>query len=292
VSEARDRFGRQVSTDGEDAVELRAHHETVSEARDRFGRQVSTDGEDAVELRAHHQTVSDPTTEAPAPSVETVESVVRAQLSKALGGRRGMIEAAVPTLLFTIVWLSTRELQLALGVSVAAAVLLLVVRLVQRSTVQFVVNALVGIGIGWLFVTMAARNGGSADEQALAYFLPGILYNTVYSLVLSFTCLIRWPLMGFMVGSVTGDPTAWHRDRQIVRLCTTLTWLLVLPCLLRVLVQGPIWLAGSSGAMDADTAVAALGILKIALGWPLQLACLAGMVWLLSRNHTPVERPA
>ena len=264
----------------------------MSEARDRFGRQVSTDGEDAVELRAHHQTVSDPTTEAPAPSVETVESVVRAQLSKALGGRRGMIEAAVPTLLFTIVWLSTRELQLALGVSVAAAVLLLVVRLVQRSTVQFVVNALVGIGIGWLFVTMAARNGGSADEQALAYFLPGILYNTVYSLVLSFTCLIRWPLMGFMVGSVTGDPTAWHRDRQIVRLCTTLTWLLVLPCLLRVLVQGPIWLAGSSGAMDADTAVAALGILKIALDWPLQLACLAGMVWLLSRNHTPVERPA
>jgi hypothetical protein len=264
----------------------------VSEARDRFGRQVSTDGEDAVELRAHHQTVSDPTTEAPAPSVETVESVVRAQLSKALGGRRGMIEAAVPTLLFTIVWLSTRELQLALGVSVAAAVLLLVVRLVQRSTVQFVVNALVGIGIGWLFVTMAARNGGSADEQALAYFLPGIIYNTAYSLVLSLTCLVRWPLVGFMVGSVTGDPTAWHRDRQVVRLCTTLTWLLVLPCLLRVLVQAPIWLAGSSGAMDAGTAVAALGILKIVLGWPLQLASLAGMVWLLSRNHTPVERAA
>ena len=82
-------------------------------------------------------------------------------------------------------------------------------------------------------------------------------------LVLSFTCLIRWPLMGFMVGSVTGDPTAWHKDPQVVRLCTTLTWLLVLPCLLRVLVQGPIWLAASSGTMDAGTAVAALGILKI-----------------------------
>jgi hypothetical protein len=38
--------------------------------------------------------------------------------------------------------------------------------------------------------------------------------------------------------------------------------------------------------------VAALGILKIVLGWPLQLASLAGMVWLLSRNHTPVESPA
>ena len=51
----------------------------------------------------------------------------------------------------------------------------------QRSTVQFVVNALVGIGIGWLFVALAARNGGDANDQALAYFLPGILYNTGYA---------------------------------------------------------------------------------------------------------------
>jgi hypothetical protein len=180
----------------------------------------------------------------------------------------------------------------ALAVSVVAALVLLAVRLVQRSTVQFVVNAMVGIGIGWLFVTMSARNGGSSDDQALAYFLPGIIYNTAYSVLLSVTCLIRWPVVGFMVGSVTGDPTAWHRDKQVVRLCTWLTWLLVLPCLLRVAVQGPLWLAGSSGAMDAGTAVAALAVLKIALGWPLQLASLAGMVWLLGRNHTPVERPA
>ena len=95
-----------------------------------------------------------------------------------------------------------------------------------------------------------------------------------------------------MVGSVTGDPTAWHRDRQVVRLCTRLTWLLVLPCVVRVVVQAPIWLAGTSGAMDADTAVATLGVLKIALGWPLQLAALGAMVWLLGRNHTPVERAA
>ena len=221
-------------------------------------------------------------------SVDTVEAVVRAQLSKALGGRRGMVEAATPTLLFTIVFLTTKELRLALALSVAAAVALLVVRLVQRSTVQFVVNALVGIGIGWFFVTLSARNGGDANDQALAYFLPGILYNAAYTAVLSLTCLVRWPLVGFMVGSVTGDPTAWHKDRQVVRLCTQLTWLLVLPCLLRVVVQAPLWLGGHSGTLDADTAVAALGVLKIAMGWPLQLLALAGMVWLLSRNRTPV----
>jgi hypothetical protein len=221
--------------------------------------------------------------------VTTVEAVVRAQLAKALGGRRGMVEAAVPTILFTAMWLTTRELRLALVVSVAAALVLLVARVVQRSTVQFVVNALVGIGIGWLFVTMSARGGGSEDDQALAYFLPGILYNSGYAVLMGFTCVIGWPLVGFMVGSVTGDPTAWHSDRQVVKLCTRLTWLLALPCLLRVIVQAPIWLAAHGGSLEVDTAVAALGILKIALGWPLQLGVLAAMLWVLGRDRTPVQ---
>lgn len=225
-------------------------------------------------------------------SVETVEAVVRAQLSKALGGRRGMIEAAVPTILFTVLWLTTREIRVAVAVSVVAAVALLVARLVQRSTVQFVLNAIFGIGIGWLFVQISASRGGSADDQALAYFLPGLIYNTGYTVVMALTCIIGWPLVGFMVGSVTGDPTAWHEDRQVVKLCTLLTWLLALPCLVRVLVQGPLWFAGSQGGLDAGTAVAALGIAKIALGWPLQLAALGSMAWVLTRGHTPLEPAA
>jgi hypothetical protein len=200
-----------------------------------------------------------------------------------------MVEAAVPTLAFTALWLTTRELTVALAASVAVAVVELVVRLVQRQTVKFCVNALVGIGIGWLFVHLAASRGGSADDQALAYFLPGLLYNTGYAVVFGLTCVVGWPFIGFMIGSVTGDPTAWHQDRQVVRLCSRLTWLLVLPCAVRVLVQWPIWLAGHSGSISADTAVATLGVLKVAMGWPLQLAALAAMSWVLGRNHTPLE---
>jgi hypothetical protein len=96
-------------------------------------------------------------------------------------------------------------------------------------------------------------------------------------------------VVGFMIGSVTGDPTAWHDDRQVVRLCTRLTLLLMLPCAVRMVVQGPIWLAGHSGSLSADTAVATLGVLKVVMGWPLQLAALAAMSWLLGRNHTPLE---
>lgn len=233
-------------------------------------------------------------TEAPASSadVDTVEALVRRKLSEALGGKRGMLEAAIPTVIFTVVFLTTRELRLAIGVSVAVAVVALLVRLVQRSTIQFTVNALLGIGIGTFFAMRAASAGGDADRQALGYFEGGLLYNAVYAVVLGLSCLLRWPAVGFMVGSVTGELTAWREDAQMRRLCSRLTWVLVAPCILRVAVQGPIWLAGVTEAMEPAAAVAALGISKLAMGWPLQLAALAGMVWLLSRNATPVRSAA
>jgi hypothetical protein len=222
---------------------------------------------------------------------ESVEQVVRGQLAKALGGRRGMLEAAVPTIVFTVLFLTTHELRLAIIVSVATALVLLAVRIVHRSSVQFVLNSLVGIGIGSLFAWMSARIGGDADQQALAYFLPGLIYNAGYATLMALSNLVGWPLVGFMVGSVAGDPTDWHRDPQIVRLCRNLTWMLALPCVARVAVQLPIWVAGKT-AEDPSPMIAALGVTKIAMGWPLQILALAGMAWLLARNHTPVRPEA
>ena len=210
--------------------------------------------------------------QAPAPVYESVEQLVRAQLSKALGGGRGVLEGALPTIAFTVTWLTTKELRLALGVSIGIAVVLLVLRLVQRQTIQFVGNSLVGIGIGALF---AARSGKAIDA-----LLPGIIYNAVYAVVLVGTVVIGWPLVGFMLGSVMGDPTAWHNDRPVVRLCNRLTLMLALPCVARVLVQYPLY--------QADQ-LAWLATAKIFMGWPLQVASLAGIVYLLARNHTPLE---
>ncbi|MEU4405309.1 DUF3159 domain-containing protein [Streptosporangium sp. NPDC023963] len=208
---------------------------------------------------------------------DTVEAAIRSQLAKAFGGVRGVIEAAVPTIAFTGMWITTSDLKKSLIVSISAAVLLLVVRLVQRSTPQFVVNSLIGIGIGAFF---ASRTGQAEDV-----FLPGILYNAGYSVVMLLSIVTRWPVVGFLIGSVTGDPTAWRADPAVVKLCTRLTWLLMIPCVVRVAVQLPVYLIGR------DDAVAELGILKIAMGWPLQVAALAAMVWLLARGRTPV-RPA
>jgi hypothetical protein len=221
---------------------------------------------------------------------KTVEAVIRGQMSRALGGRRGMVEAAVPTITFTFTYIGTKDVRLAIALSIALAVTLLVVRLVQRSTVQYVVNALFGISIGIFFVWLGGRNGGTEDQQALAYFLPGVLYNAGYAVVMVLSILTRWPVVGLMVGAVAEDPVAWRKDPQVVRLTSHLTWLLVVPCVLRVVVQAPIYLAGRS-AEDANPYVTALGVSKVAMGWPLQLAVLAAMVWLLTRDRTPVASP-
>jgi hypothetical protein len=210
----------------------------------------------------------------------TVEQVVRAQLAKALGGRRGIVESAVPTALFTVCFLVTDQIRLSLIVSIAVTAVLLLVRVLQRSTTQFVLNALFGIGIGAFFAYRASQGGGSDEDVARAVFTPGLIYNGVYAVVIILTILIGWPIIGFMVGSVTGDPTAWHQDRAMVRLCSQLTWILVIPCVIRVAVQLPLWF---------DHQIGLLGASKIVLGWPLQLASFAVMGWLLSRNRTPVE---
>jgi hypothetical protein len=219
---------------------------------------------------------------------QTVEAVVRQQLAKALGGRRGMAEAAAPTITFTVTYVSSKDVVLAIGFSVAIALTLLVIRLVQRSNVQFVMNALVGIGVGCLFVWLGGRNGGDQSTQALAYFAPGIIYNGVYAVVMVLSILARVPAVGLMVGAVSDDPFAWRQDAQIVRLCSHLTWVLVVPCVLRVAVQLPIYLGGRA-ADDADPYVTALGLTKVGMGWPLQLGALGLMVWLLARDRTPVQ---
>lgn len=239
--------------------------------------------------------MSEPVNEQQSPviGVQTVEALVRKQLATALGGRRGMVEAAVPGIVFTVVWLTTKELQWALVGSLVVAGAALVARLVQRSSTQFVLNAVFGIGIGWVFVRWAESSGGSESDQALAFFLPGILISLGYTIVLGFTCLIGWPMLGFMLGSVTGDATAWHDQPLVVRLCSRLTWVMLLPGAIGVLLQGPVWLLGHTGRIDADHAVVLILVLRTGLGWVLRIGSWSVMIWLLARNATPLdEAPA
>ena len=131
--------------------------------------------------------------------VDTVEAVVRRQMAASLGGRRGMLEAGLPGLAFTAAWLIVKDIRVALIAGAAIAAVALLLRLVQRSTIQYVANAVVGIAIGWLVVHIARGMGGSQEDQALAFFVPGVVITGVYTVVLVLSCLVRWPAIGFMV---------------------------------------------------------------------------------------------
>lgn len=221
--------------------------------------------------------------------VDTVEALVRHQLASSLGGKRGMLEAAIPGIVFSAVWLPTKELQAALIASLAIAGLALVVRLVQKSSTQYVFNAIFGIGLGWVFVRWAESSGGSESDQALAFFLPGILLSLGYTVVFGTSCLVGWPVLGFMLGAATEDPVGWHRNKQVVKLCTRLTWVMLIPGAIGVLGQGPIWLLGHYGTIDPDVAVVIILVLRTGLGWALRIGSWALMIWLLARNATPIE---
>ncbi|MFI6816236.1 DUF3159 domain-containing protein [Nonomuraea sp. NPDC050328] len=214
---------------------------------------------------------------------DTVEAAVRHQLMKALGGKRGMIEAAVPTLAFTISWLATKDMKQSLLISGAFAAVLLLVRLAQKQSVQFVLNSVFGIAIAAFFVS---RTGDAADIA-----LPGILVNALWAAGMLLSIVTRWPVVGFMVGSVAGDPVEWRKDPGMVKLCTKLTWLLLAPNLIRLVVQVPLYLAVSNGMLSENWVVVQL-VVKYAMGWPLQIAAFAAMGWVLARGRTPVNASA
>jgi hypothetical protein len=206
------------------------------------------------------------------PQFRYVEEFVRYQLSQSLGGARGMIESALPFIAFTIAWVITRQLYPAIAAAVATALLFALIRLIQRQSIKYVVQAVIPTAIA---VLIATRTGRAQDV-----FLPGILYNGALAVLSIVTVAIRKPLVGFIIGAAVGDPTGWTRDRGLVRMTSKLTLVLAVPYVARFVIQLPLFLAGQ---------VVLLAIAKVILGWPLLIAALTVIGLMLSKGKTPME---
>lgn len=210
-------------------------------------------------------------------TAQTVEELIRHRLSAALGGWRGSLETALPTIAFVAIWSWRQDLKQAVWSAVVVAVVLAVLRLVQRSSLQHVFGAVIATGLAAFF---AMRSGKAEDA-----FLPGMLLSGAYLVGTLVSIVVRWPVVGFLVGAgdprVAEDPFGWRRDAGMVRVCSRLTWVLVALYVVRLSIQIPLYLGGQ---------VAALGAAKIVLGWPLWIAGVAVMGWLLVRGNTPQEK--
>jgi len=210
--------------------------------------------------------------DAATPQFRYVEEFVRYQLSKSLGGARGMIESALPFIAFTIAWVVARQLYPAIAAAVGVALLMAVIRLVQRQSIKYVVQAVIPTAIA---VLIAARTGRAQDV-----FLPGILYNGALAALSLVTVAIGKPLVGFIIGAAVGDPTEWTKDRGLVKMTSKLTLVLAAPYLTRFVIQLPLFLAGQ---------VVLLAIAKVILGWPMLIAALTVIGLMLSKGQTPME---
>lgn len=213
-----------------------------------------------------------------APVHPTVEALIRHRLGEAFGGLRGSLEAALPMLAFVVVWSVTKDRTLSLGSAAALTILLAVARLVQRQTLQYVLTSVFATGLAAFF---ALRSGQAEDA-----FLPGILTSLAYLVGSLVSVVVRWPVVGLMVGMAdqaavaAGDPFRWRRNAAAVRVCSRLTLVLVAVYVIRVGIMGPLYLAGN---------VAGLTIAKVALGWPLWVGAVAVMGAMLMKGHTPID---
>ncbi|MEO6792024.1 MAG: DUF3159 domain-containing protein, partial [Ornithinibacter sp.] len=173
------------------------------------------------------------------PDPESVEALIRHRLGTALGGWRGSVETALPTVVFVALWTWRQDVTLAAGAALGVAVVLAALRIVQRSSLTHVGGAVFATAIAAFF---AVRSG-----RAEAAFLPGILTNGAFLVGALLSIATRWPLVGFLVGAgdprAQEDPFAWRRDRGMVRVCARLTWVLVATYAVRLLVMVPLYLA-------------------------------------------------
>lgn len=215
-----------------------------------------------------------PTGDAP-----TVEEVIRHRLAAALGGWRGSVETALPTVAFVAGWTVSQDVRTSVLAAAGVLVVLLALRLALRQTVRYVLTAVVATAVAAFF---ALRSG-----RAEAAFLPGILTTAAWLAGSLLSVVLRWPLVGFVVAAgapdFQDDPTGWRRDPGLMRVCQRLTLVLVGLYAVRLAVMVPMYLAGQ---------VTALGVAKIVLGWPAYVVAVAVMGAMLVRGRTPVTGTA
>lgn len=180
-----------------------------------------------------------------------------------IGGVRGVIESVLPSLVFLVVFLVTRDLALTVKVCGALCALEVLARLVQRQTIA---GALSGV-VMMLICLYAAYKSNDARN----YYLPGCIINAVWAVALLASQAFRAPGIGLIVEFVRRPPAdglrawyrAWHGDAALLRSYTVATWGWIAMFVVRDAFQVPLYFSGNVGVLGTVTLV--LGVPLFAL---------------------------
>ena len=195
-------------------------------------------------------------------------------LARLLGGSRGAVDATIPVVGFMIGWwLAGRSIAVGSAVAVVAALAVAGYRLRTGIRPRAV---LVGVLVVCASALVALYTGRAQD-----FFLIQVFSNALSALAWSVSIVLRWPLLGLVVGSVLGQRTRWRHDPDLLRAYGRASWVWVAQYLVRLAVFVPLYAAGW---------VTLLATARVALTWPLIAACL-GVSWWVLRRTLPPDHP-
>lgn len=190
----------------------------------------------------------------------------------ALGGKKGLVDSGLPSLVFLIVFnLSGKNITSAIYAAIGLSIVLTFIRIVKRETVQHAFSGLIGVGV---CAFIARRSGNAAD-----FYLPGLWINAGYALLYALTNLFRWPLLGVVLGPILGENLLWRKDPARLKAYTKAGWLWVGMFAARLIVQYPLYQSGN---------VNLLGTARLLMGYPLFILTAWG-TWLILRK-TPTTK--
>lgn len=218
----------------------------------------------------------------------------RFDVASAVGGWRGVMESAAPTLVFVVVMaVRPSALVTALAASLAVSGAALAARLAQR---QGLTQVLGGAVLALASAAWAWRSG-----EASNFYATGLLINAVWLAGCLLSLAVGRPLVGILMGlwrAAAGgsarpgggadaedavrseDAAARAAEHRRHRAATAV---LAAMFALRLAVEVPLYLTGAAG-------VGALGVARLVLGLPL-FALTAWFIWLLVRDPARPARP-
>ncbi len=198
----------------------------------------------------------------------------REKVLAAFGGKKGLIDSGIPSVIFLVVLNVTDRLNTALFASIAISAILTIIRLAKRDTIQHSLSGFIGVLICAWF---ANRTGNASDV-----YLPKLLTNLGYGTVYLIANLVGWPVMGLVLGPILGENLLWRNHPERKRAYIMASWLWVAMFFTRIAVQYPIYRSGN---------VNLLGTVNLAMGYPLFIATAYGS-WMILKNapKMPTER--
>ncbi|MDI2128724.1 DUF3159 domain-containing protein [Yinghuangia seranimata] len=212
---------------------------------------------------------STPREGAPASDGKPAPTESAASLIAAFGGVRGMIDMTVPGLVFVIAFIVSDETTTSAYAAVGVAAVLAAIRLARRETLMHALGGFLGVAIA----AFVAVKSGKAEN----FYLLGVLMSGGYALAYLVSILVRWPLIGVVLGPILGENFTWRKNPARAAAYTKATWVWVALFVLRIVIQVPLYLADQ---------VTWLGVAKVALGVPPWLVAIY-LTWLIMSKAPP-----